>query len=219
MLLKKIQFPLFVLLISALVASCSLPKTVVKAPLKVREEFTVGNYKVIARESSDSVQKFFAFRYYPVYHFAVVGPDGKNAERYVGAWQEFLARFSGSLREHQKELLQGFPLFPPLSDSAQHSWSFPLYEGEVSELKNIEPVRVSYWSLDKITGGDESYEALVLGMLAVPNRDANLEERKNDPAYRENLLKMGENIYGEMKKFLILELQKRGENAAVTPAP
>ncbi len=209
MLLKKIQISLFALVVSAIFASCSLPTAVVKAPSKAKEEFTVGSYKIITSESTDSVQNFFKYRYYPVFHFAVVDGSGNVTERYVGAWQEYLSRFAGELRTSQKAYLQGYPLFSPLSNDELLSWRFPVFEGEVSDLKNVEPIRVSYWSLDKITGEESSEEMLILSMLSVPQPEPLKADRKLAPEYRENILRASAGIYDQMKKFLILELQRR----------
>lgn len=178
-------------------------------PSKAKEEFTVGSYKIITSESTDSVQNFFKYRYYPVFHFAVVDASGNVTERYVGAWQEYLSRFAGELSAKKKAYLQGYPLFPPLSDGASQSWRFPVYEDEVSDLTNVEPIRVSYWSLDKITDETTSEEMLILSMLSVPQIEPLKADRKSDPAYREKILQASPGIYDQMKKFLILELQRR----------
>ncbi|HYF01831.1 MAG TPA: hypothetical protein VEC36_00530, partial [Patescibacteria group bacterium] len=90
MFFKIIQFAFLAIILCVIIISCSLPRTVVRAPLKAKEEFIVGSYRVIARETIDSVEKFFKFRYYPVYHFAVVNSDSEVADRYVGGFQEYL---------------------------------------------------------------------------------------------------------------------------------
>ncbi|MES2765085.1 MAG: hypothetical protein V4642_04410, partial [Bacteroidota bacterium] len=146
---------------------------------------------------------------YPVFHFAVVDASGAVTERYVCGWQEYLSRFAGELRPAQKSYLQGYPLFSPTSNDAEQSWRFPVFEGEISDLKNVEPIRVSYWSLDKITGENSSEESLILGMVSVPQSEPLKADRKMLPSYRENILQASGGIYDQMKKYLILELQKR----------
>ena len=114
-------------LLCVLLIACNLPTTTVQLPVREKERIRLGSYTILVHEYGDSLEKLARFRYFPVFHFVVFDSAKVPVQQYVGAWQEYLARFAGRLRDKQKEYIEGFPDFVPKLDThyVKTSWRYP----------------------------------------------------------------------------------------------
>jgi hypothetical protein len=149
-------------------------------------------------------------RYIPVFLFRPAAP---SAPLYVAARQEYLSRFAGPLRPAQKELLQTV-LEPHPSDSLAQ-WRVPVYDGEVSDLRHITPVRNAYWSIERYQQG-KVREIAALWLRSYPQTEP-WDWRHRAPDFWHQLRQEALAIYPELRRQVQRDLEHHVLNAPLAP--
>ncbi len=191
----------FVLVLS----SCSMPQMQVRAPYRVKERVSLGFQKAVIYELSDSLSSFAKQRYLPYYRFDLLNERGVVIQQYVGAFQEYLSRVAGSLRPEQKLLIQSTLKSNEVVDSTTHmsSWSYPNYEGEVSDLgQNGTIIHTRYWSIDSV-GTEKPAELFTTRAVSVPYQQNSLQLQRNAADFKRIRTEADEYVYYDFKRFVL----------------
>ncbi len=161
-------------------------------------------------ELSDSLLAFSRHRYIPYYRYELQDERGTVLQQYVGAQQEFLSRVAGALRPDQKLLIQSVLLKSKQLDSTTllTTWTYPNYEGEVSDLgENGNAIRTRYWSIDSV-GSEKPVELFATRALSVPADS--LAPIKRSPEELKKLRSEAEEyVYYEFKSFVLSRFRVR----------
>lgn len=193
-----------------LVAGCRVPTVPAVTTLRLYDTFSVGGtVSVQVYECWDSTV-FAHPRYVPFFLFR---PADRRLPLYVAAWQEYLGRFAGPLRPAQKELLRSVLQRERVSDSLCW-WRIPTYEGEVSDLQHITPVRNLYWSVERYA--EDVTEVAVVWLRSYPQTEP-WQWRPRPAGFWQRLRQEALALYPELKRHVQRDLEHYVTHTPVAP--
>ncbi len=193
------------------ISSCSMPQIRVSAPYTIKEKISLGFRKAVMYQLIDGSTAFANKRYVPLFRFELLDEKGEVVQQYVGAYQEFLSRVAGGMTPEQKALVVAMPVESKKIDSGRvgTTYSFPNYEGEVSDLgESGSVVRTHYWSLDSV-GTSASVEVFSTRAVSTPYTSNKMSVNRNSDDLA-SIRKEGEDYaYYDFKSFVLTRFRDK----------